>query len=238
MVRNFIPNLFTLFNLLMGCISLYFVFTQQFTIVFWLILLAAVADVLDGLVARVLKVSGDLGKQLDSLADVVSFGVVPGALFFQMIRYAYEANHTLQSGSFGTGLAFGGFIFTLGSALRLAKFNLDDTQRTEFLGLATPGASLSVIGLMLVHQKGTGFLMPIVSNEYLLLAFAIILFLLMLSPIRMFSLKSMATGWKQNLVPIVFSVGAIAMTIISSGPALALLPLLYVLLSLYLYRKK
>lgn len=222
----------------MGCISLYFVFTRQFNIVFWLILMAAVADVLDGLVARVLKVSGDLGKQLDSLADVVSFGVVPGAILFQLIRYAYDANHSLQSGSMGTGLAFGGFIFTMGAALRLAIFNLDEDQRTEFLGLATPGASLSVIGLMLVHQKGSGFLAPLVANEYLLLAFAVILFVLMLAPIRMFSLKSIMQDWKANLVPILFTVTALVLTILSSGPALALLPLVYVLLSLYLYRKK
>jgi len=238
MVRNFIPNLFTLFNLLMGCMSLYFVFTQQYLIVFWLILFAAIADVLDGLVARLLKVSGDLGKQLDSLADVVSFGVVPGALFFQMIRYAYEANHTHQSGSFGTALAFGGFVFTLGSALRLAKFNLDTSQSTDFVGLATPGASLSVIGLMLVHHKGTGFMTAIVSNEYFLLGFALLLFFLMLSPIRMFSLKSMAQGgMNKNLIPIVFSVSAIIATVVFGGQALAILPLLYVLLSLYLYRK-
>lgn len=222
----------------MGCMSLYYVFTQQYIIVFWLILFAALADVLDGLVARLLKVSGELGKQLDSLADVVSFGVVPGAIFFQLIRYAYEANHTLQSGNFGTGLAFGGFIFTLGAALRLAKFNLDSNQSTDFVGLATPGASLSVIGLMLVHHKGSGFMTAIVSNEYMLLGFAMILFSLMLSPIRMFSLKSIAHGgWKKNIIPLIFIVMALVLTIWLRGPAIALLPLLYVLLSLYLYRK-
>lgn len=222
----------------MGCMSLYFVFTQQYITVFWLILLAALADVLDGTVARILKVSGDLGKQLDSLADVVSFGVVPGAIFFQMIRYAYESNHTLQSGNIGTGLAFGGFIFTLGAALRLAIFNLDDKQTTEFTGLATPGATLSVIGLMLVHHRGSGFMSAVVSNEYLLLGFALLLFFLMLSPIRMFSLKSIAVGgWKKNLLPLIFIVMALVLTIWLRGPAIALLPLLYVLLSLYLYRK-
>ncbi|MBK8778076.1 MAG: CDP-alcohol phosphatidyltransferase family protein [Saprospiraceae bacterium] len=82
MVRNQIPNILTLFNLLMGCCSLYFIFTQQFDIVFWLILLAAIADVFDGMVARWLKVDGGLGKQLDSLADVVSFGVVPELFYF------------------------------------------------------------------------------------------------------------------------------------------------------------
>jgi len=238
MVRNFIPNLFTLFNLLMGCISLYFVFTQQFNIVFWLILIAAIADVLDGLVARMLKVSGDLGTQLDSLADVVSFGVVPGAIFFQLIRYAYDANHTLQSGTFGFALACGGFIFTLGAALRLAIFNLDENQSTEFTGLATPGATISVIGLMLVHQNGKGFLTSIVYNEYLLLGFVLVLFALMLSPIRMFSLKSIAQGGKPSQIPILFTVVAVITALLFQGPALALLPLLYVLLSLYIYRKK
>lgn len=238
MVRKFIPNLLTLFNLLMGCMALYYIFTRQFDVVFWLILLAAIADVMDGMVARMLKVSGELGVQLDSLADVVSFGVVPGAIFFQLIRYAYDANHSLQSGSFGLILAFGGFIYTMGAALRLAIFNLDEEQTTEFTGLATPGASIAVIGLMLVHHKGEGMLSGLVGNEYFLLAFAILLFALMLSPIKMFSIKTIAKDWRANRIPILFVLVALLSSIWFGAAALAILPLVYVLLSWFLYRKK
>ena len=236
MVRNLIPNLLTLFNLFMGCMSLYFVFTQQFQIVFWLIMAAAIADVFDGQVARWLGADSDLGKQLDSLADIVSFGVVPGAILFQLIRYAYDAAHTLSSGSMGLVLAFCGFIFTIGAALRLATFNIDTRQTTGFIGLATPGATVMVIGLMLIHIQGDGEWYEWLLNPYLLLGVTILLFMLMLAPIPMFSLKTITSGWADNKIPILFTVLSIPAMIIFKGPALVLLPLVYVILSLLIYR--
>ncbi len=221
----------------MGCCSLYFIFTQQFDIVFWLILLAAIADVFDGMVARWLMVDGGLGKQLDSLADVVSFGVVPGAILFQLIRYAFDQGHQgFGTSAMSVGLAFSGFIFTLGAALRLARFNIDERQTQEFIGLATPGATVVVIGMMLVHQKGTGPWYDWINNEYVLIGAAILLFVLMLAPIRMFSIKSVRSGWADHKLPIVFMALCIPLAIIFKGPALMILPLVYVILSLIIYR--
>ncbi|MEP7269733.1 MAG: CDP-alcohol phosphatidyltransferase family protein [Saprospiraceae bacterium] len=235
MIKNHIPNILTLFNLLMGCCALYFIFIQEFNVVFWLVALAAIADVLDGLVARWLKVDGGLGKQLDSLADVVTFGVVPGAILFQLIRYAHEAEYGMNGSRLSIYLAFMGFIFTLGAALRLARFNIDERQTTEFIGLATPGATVSVLGLMLIHNQGEGWWNSFFISEYVLIGLAILLFLLMNSPIRMFSLKSVKSGWKGNELPIVFMALAIPLAIIFKGPALLTLPVVYTLISFFFY---
>lgn len=237
MIRNQIPNLLTLLNLLMGSISLYFVFTQQFNIVLWLLIIAGIADLLDGMIARWLGVDGGLGKQLDSLADMVSFGVVPGAILFQLIRYAYDAQHTLNIGNEGLILAFGGFMYTLGAALRLAKFNIDTRQTKEFIGLATPFASVAVIGLMLIHQKGSGVWFDILTNPYLLLGITIALCALMHAPIRMFSLKSLSGGVMENKLSFIFMVFAVLTVLIFGGPALLVLPIVYTLVSLFMYNK-
>lgn len=236
-MKKQIPNLLTLFNLLMGCCALYFIFVQAYTIVFYLIILAAVADVFDGMVARWLKVDGGLGEQLDSLADVVSFGVVPGAILFQLIRYAHDSSSGMNGSSAGVWLGFLGFIFTLGAALRLARFNIDERQTTEFIGLATPGASVAVLGLMMIQNKGQGWFQENLINEYVLISFAIALFLLMNSPIRMFSLKSIRGGFKGNEIPIGFMVLALVSILLFGGPALFLVPFVYVMVSIVHYRK-
>ncbi len=220
----------------MGCISLYFVFTQQFQVVGWLILAAALADVFDGQVARWLGADSNLGKQLDSLADVVSFGVVPGTILFQLIRFAYDAEHSMNVGSMGLILSFFGFIFTLGAALRLAKFNIDTRQITGFIGLATPGATVVVIGLMLIHIQGDGVWYGLIMNPYFLIGMTFLLFALMLSPIPMFSLQTLSSGWASNKIPILFILLSIPSMILFRGPALVLLPMLYVILSFFIHR--
>lgn len=223
----------------MGCCALYFIFSQQFIVAFWLIVLAAIADVLDGMVARWLKVDGGLGKELDSLADVVSFGVVPGAILFKLIEYAFESTYGFGGQTFSKLIVcFSGFIFTLGAALRLARFNIDARQSTEFIGLATPGATVVVLGLCLVHVKGTGFMYDLLQNQYILIFIAILLFLLMNAPIRMFSIKSIKGGFKGNEVPVIFMLVCIPLAILFKGVALVILPLVYVILSLIIYHRK
>ncbi len=221
----------------MGCCALYFIFVQAYQIVFYLLLMAAIADVVDGMVARWLKVDGGLGEQLDSLADVVSFGVVPGAILFQLIRYAHDASSGMNGSNSGVWLGFLGFIFTLGAALRLARFNIDERQTTEFIGLATPGATVAVLGLMMIQNKGLGWFQENLINEYVLIFVAIALFLLMNSPIRMFSIKSIKGGLKGNEIPIGFIVLALVSILIFGGPAMFLVPFVYVVVSMVWGRK-
>jgi CDP-diacylglycerol---serine O-phosphatidyltransferase len=236
-MKKQLPNILTLFNLFMGCCALYFIFVQAYHIVFYLILMAAIADVFDGMVARWLKVDGGLGEQLDSLADIISFGVVPGAILFQLIRYAHDVSSGMNGSNAGVWLGFAGFIFTLGAALRLARFNIDERQTTDFIGLATPGATVAVLGLMMIQNKGQGWFQENLINEYVLIFIAIALFLLMNSPIKMFSIKSIKGGLKGNEIPIGFIVLALGSIIVFGGPALFLVPFVYVMVSLVHYRK-
>lgn len=238
MLKPQIPNLLTLFNLFMGCISIYFVYTQQYMTVFFLILLAAVADVFDGQVARWLQVDGKLGKELDSLADVVSFGVVPGTILFQLIRYAHESTHQYQAASGGTVIGFLGFIFTIGAAYRLARFNIDTRQTKDFIGLATPSATVAVLGLMLIQHNGEGWWYEHILNEYVLIFLSIGLFVLMNSNIRMFSLKSFKNGVKGNELPLIFIAGSILAIAIWRGTALFIIPFAYALVSFLFYKPK
>lgn len=214
--------------------ALYFVFTQQYSIVFWLLLAAGLCDMFDGMVARILQVHSVLGKELDSLADVVSFGVVPGAIFFQLIRYGLESDFGMGS---GIVLAFGGFLYTLGAALRLARFNIDSRQTTGFIGLNTPTATIVSVGAMLIHANGQGMFFEFISNAYFLLGLVILLCILMHAPIKMFGIKSLTAEPNNRVILMAFIVLSILAAIVFKGIAFLLLPFIYVILSFILYRK-
>lgn len=165
MIRRNIPNLLTLCNLLCGCIAIVFAFEGNLTWSAYLVGVACVFDFLDGLAARVLKVHSEIGKQLDSLADMVSFGVVPGVVMFQMIKSAVAYEHTsnlqfdslLDLGNLLTQaeppvfiLPFIAFLIPVFSSLRLAKFNIDTRQSDSFIGVPTPANALFIVSLALI----------------------------------------------------------------------------------------
>ena len=161
-LKKHIPNLITLLNLLSGTIAVFFAVKEQLVLASFFVFLGIFFDFFDGLVARVLNVQGELGKQLDSLADVVTSGVVPGIVLLQLI----SASLTKGSWKMGSGLitdlvtkdffnstfliSITGLLFTLGAAYRLAKFNIDERQTSSFIGLPTPAAALVVLSLPLV----------------------------------------------------------------------------------------
>jgi len=142
-----IPNLLSLGNLLCGCIAILNVIDGNIGIAVYLVMLACVFDFLDGFAARGLKQGSSMGKELDSLADMVTFGVVPGMVMFQMIRFADHSSKWGQSGSWTDYLPYLGFIVPLFSALRLAKFNVDTKQSDTFIGLPTLANALLICGL-------------------------------------------------------------------------------------------
>jgi CDP-diacylglycerol--serine O-phosphatidyltransferase len=183
-MRKQIPNIITLLNLLAGCIAITMAFRGNFMAVVIWVVLAALFDFLDGMAARLLKAYSPIGKELDSLADVVSFGVAPAMAVYVLLR-----DHLSLPAAF-SGLSsfvpFFAFLIPLFSAYRLAKFNLDERQSSSFLGLPTPANALFWIS----YCYGMVRLSPL-DDTFLYLTYALILLLslLMVSEFPMFSLK-------------------------------------------------
>lgn len=216
-MKRHIPNVFTLTNLFLGCIALFFSFAGDLSLAFWLVLVALVCDVLDGLLARWLNVAGPLGVQLDSLADVVTFGVVPGAMMVRMLSISVAEP---------SWVPYLGFLIPLGSAWRLARFNITSYEHQDFVGLATPSATLLVGGLALVFHRRPEFQPYFTSGALLLVTAAVII--LMNMPWRMFSLKSRdAQNWLIALVT-----GTLLLAIFLREWAFSLSIVGYILLSL------
>ncbi len=188
-----IPNMITLANLACGCAAIVFAMSVpgSLAIAFWFIAAAAVFDFLDGFVARLTKQYSDIGVQLDSLADMVSFGAAPAAILFVMYRDSFAI---WNPGPFLA--AWPGWIVfavALFSALRLARFNIDDTQTDEFVGLPTPAAALMIASLGWLTYTG-----DFEVGREIILVFALVVSYLLICPVRMFSLKFKSFGWKGN----------------------------------------
>lgn len=189
-----IPNLLTLSNLLCGALALVAVLSYgDLTLAFWLMVLAAVFDFLDGFVARLLRQSGPLGVQLDSLADDITFGLLPAAILFVVGDRMPSCFGLPQWAMLSV------FVLAAFSALRLARFNIDDTQHTEFRGLPTPAAALFCASLGMLAERD---LLTIPCEA--VVAVALVLSLLLVSPVRMFSLKFHGFGWQGNEVRYTF----------------------------------
>jgi CDP-diacylglycerol---serine O-phosphatidyltransferase len=234
---GFVPNLLTLMNLSSGSVAIYFALQYRFEIAIGLMLLAALFDFFDGFAARLLKVSGELGKQLDSLADMVSFGVLPGAIAFSIMNSLIGYQQGFQGSVARTALLLLPLLIPVFSALRLAKFNIDSRQKTGFIGLPTPANAL------LWASIGWSYSMrPIFAHSpsfwVIGLVFLIVLFsLLMVSNIPMFALKFETFAWKHNRIRYSFLILATLLIILFKLEGIGLSIVLYILFSLLLKDK-
>ncbi len=227
MIKKHIPNTITCCNLISGCVATAFAFGGQLDIALLFIVIGAVFDFFDGMSARLLKVSSPIGKELDSLADDVTFGVAPATMvFFELGVMDYPAwlepaRHILP---------FFAYIMAAFSALRLAKFNLDERQAMGFIGLPTPANALFWGGLTV------GAVNFIESSPYMVLGvlvMVIISSLLMVSEVPMFALKFKHWGWKGNELKYIFIITCIPLLLIFRISALAIIIAWYVILSIY-----
>lgn len=232
-MRKQIPNLLTLLNLLAGCFAITLAFQGNFTGVVTWVLVAALLDFLDGLAARLLNAYSPLGKELDSLADIVSFGVAPASALFILLR-----DHALFP-EFAEPLhpyiPYLAFLIPLFSAYRLAKFNIDERQATSFLGLPTPASGLFWIS----YCYGAHLLSP--NNEWLFFLSLGLLFLLsplMVVNIPMFSLKIKSMQWKGNERQVLLAILTIAFVSLWGIVGIAASIIAYILLSLLPYPQK
>lgn len=208
-----------------------FVFNYHIDFVPYCTLISLVADFLDGFAARLVKNPTDIGKQLDSLADVVSFGVVPGAVMFQLLFGKLSVDREFYSALEIYAYSAPAFIFTLFAALRLAKFNVDTRQSDSFLGLATPAATIFVIGFLLVFLHNSFGLSATIYNVVLMYAVVISLSAFMISEIPMFSFKFKSFGWKGNEVVYLFIIACLVLLATLKFAAIPLVIVLYIIVS-------
>ena len=224
-IKKQIPNLLTLLNLLCGCIAVVFVSELKFDLAFYFVSLGILFDFFDGFFARKFGVSGPLGVQLDSLADMVTSGVVPGFVVFKLLS---------DSDMFGTQsvLPYIGFIITLGACYRLANFNIDTRQSDSFIGLPTPANALFIMSLPLViadYQNVQFF--EILMNKWVLIGITLLSAYIMNAEIPLFSLKIKDFSFQKYKLQIGFLIVAILMIIMLRILAIPLIIVMYILLS-------
>lgn len=248
--KKHLPNLITLANLFCGTVATLFAVQGEFEQTAFFVVLGIVFDFFDGFVARILNVSGELGKQLDSLADVVTSGVVPGIVMFQlMLRQNFITGSNPQHSSafyeFNVNnnsiLPFFGLLLTLGACYRLAKFNLDTRQSDAFIGLPTPAMSLFVVFLPLIQMHTEiEFVQDIIRNHYFLIGITIVFSFLMNAEVLLFSLKFKQFNVKKDALKIAFLLLSAILLITVQYLAIPLIILLYVVLSfgMNLFQKK
>ena len=227
-----LANILTLINLFSGCMAVVFLFNYQIELVPYCVLVSLVADFFDGFAARLTKSSSDIGLQLDSLADVVSFGFLPGAILFHLLFLKYESSDAMLSVNRIYLYSAPAFILTLFSALRLAKFNVDERQADGFIGLATPAATIFVVGLLLVFLNNSFGLTQFIFTGKVLYGTAALLSVLMIAEIPMFGFKFKSFGWKGNEVKYLFIILSIVLIAALKFAAISLIIILYIIVSI------
>lgn len=229
-IRN-IPNTITSCNLFCGCIASYWAFQGNYKLTLLFIILGAVFDFFDGMTARLLHVSSPIGKELDSLADDVTFGLAPAAIVFSLFK---EVHYPAFLAPIADIMPYAAFLIAVFSALRLAKFNLDERQTSSFIGMPTPANAL-FWGSLTVGAHD--FLTSTSFNAICLLILVIIMSLLLVAELPMFSLKFKNLSWQQNKVSYIFLIVSIPLLIIFQLSGFAAVILWYIVLSV-LTRKK
>ena len=228
--RN-IPNTITCCNLISGCIAVSYAHAGQQTMALAFIILGAVFDFFDGMSARLLGVSSPIGKELDSLADVVTFGVAPATMVATLL---WSMHYPSQMEGLRSWLPYSAFLIAAFSALRLAKFNLDERQTTSFIGLPTPANALFWGSLIVgggVRLERIEYALPAILALILLSCWILI------SEIPMFALKFKQWGWRGNEVKYIFLLTCIPLLFFLRISAFAVIIAWYVILSGWVNRK-
>jgi CDP-diacylglycerol--serine O-phosphatidyltransferase len=239
-VQQYVPNFLTSCNLVCGFIAIVLALdSQTLPIAPWFIFIAAVFDFSDGFAARLFKAYSELGKQLDSLADMVSFGVAPGVIIYKLMQISYF-NYSMSFYENLIIIVLASFIPVF-SALRLAKFNIDERQTSSFIGLPTPASAILVASLCLVFFRSDNqFLQYVLANKYSLGVLVVLDSFLMVSELPMFSLKIKGLQWNGHEIQFIFLIVSVLLLLVLKLLALPLIIITYILISLllFMFRKK
>ena len=218
-----IPNSITSMNLLCGVLGVIFTFQGALDIAFYLMMAAAACDFLDGFAARMLKAYSPMGKELDSLADLISFGLLPSLMLYRRL---------VEGGMTGF-LTYIPLIICIFSALRLAKYNIDDRQNENFLGLPTPACAMWCGSLIYAADHGVMSMAGLLHDRYLILIGSVVLAFLLVSEIPMFSLKVKSLKWKGNELRYILVGGAVLFVVLFGVLGIAGTIILYIALSFF-----
>ncbi len=240
-MRKHIPNALTLLNLLSGSIAVIFAVNNNLIASALFVFLGIFFDFFDGFFARKFNVQGALGLQLDSLADMVTSGLVPGIVMFQLLsmtdsNWNYVGNDPATESIFGFSdmavFPLLGLLITLASAYRLAKFNIDTEQQTYFKGLPTPANTLLIISLPLILEfQNNDFINTIILNRWFLIGLTFFSCYILNAKIRLFALKFKNYGFKDNTTRYIFIVLCAVLLIVLQFAAIPIVILLYIIMS-------
>ena len=222
-----IPNLITLGNLACGNLGIIFVYEGDLQLGSKLMLLALILDFFDGFVARMFNMGSDIGKQLDSLADMVTFGVLPSLILFFLLKNIPEINPIL---------VYIPIILAAASALRLAKFNIDERQSESFIGLPTPANGMVVATFPFLVNE-TGIAQQLLQNQWVIIGYVLLFSFLLNAEIPLFALKFKDFSWKKNQIKYLFLAGSVVTLIFLHLSAIPLIILAYILIS-YIFKSK
>jgi CDP-diacylglycerol--serine O-phosphatidyltransferase len=225
-MKNHIPNTITCCNLISGCIATYFAFQSDFSLALLFIVAGAVFDFFDGMVARLLHVSSPIGKELDSLADDITFGFAPSAIIFSYLNTFHIHIFIIP---------FLAFVMAAFSALRLAKFNLDERQALGFIGLPTPANALFWGALIVGLQE---YAISFEGLEWIILGGTFLSCYLLIAEIPMFALKFKHWGWKGNEIKYIFVLSCIPLLLFLGVSGFAAIIAWYVILSMITNKSK
>lgn len=229
-VRN-IPNTLTSCNLFSGCIAAYMAFHGNYKEALLFIVLGAMFDFFDGMTARLLHVSSPIGKELDSLADDITFGLAPAAIAFSLFKEVYYPDFLMPVAGI---MPYTAFLIAVFSGLRLAKFNIDEHQTSSFIGMPTPANALFWASLAV---GGHSFLISDNFNAIYLFVLVVVMSLLLVAELPMFSLKFKDLSWGHNKVSYIFLIVSLPLLIIFQLSGIAAVIIWYILLSLATRKK-
>ena len=229
-ISKHIPNAITCANLFCGCIGIVFAFKGDLSTAATAVFLSAIFDFFDGFAARLLRAYSAIGKELDSLADIVSFGLLPSVIIYEFFLKAVQLTNS------DSRLSYFAFIIPVFSAIRLAKFNIDERQTDNFIGLPTPACAILIASFPFILTRYTGTINAVFYNPYILVCFCLLISLLMVVEIPMLSLKFKNYG----VVPNIFRYLLLLISAIMIGflnfAAIPLIIFIYIVLSIIQFK--
>lgn len=236
----FVPNTITSFNAICGALSIIYAFESHLVLSGVFILLAAVFDFFDGMSARLLKAYSPMGKELDSLADAISFGLAPAIIAHTLVRQQIIGDTSLANVELqNLILIFLPLLIVVFSILRLAKFNIDERQTDSFIGLATPANAMVWAAIPFILQsKSNTLAITLIQNPWFILILALIMSLLLVTELPMFSLKFKNLSFTDNKVRFLFLLISICLLITLKFTAIPLIIFVYILISILLWIAK